>query len=179
MPASAPPRPAAFLDRDGVLNRDVGYIHRSADFDWVPGAREAVRRLNRLGYLTVVVTNQAGIAHGLHTGADVEALHAWVNRELVRAGAQIDAFYYSPYHPDIATETYSHLRHWRKPAPGMLLQAMRDFAIDRARSFLIGDKDTDLAAAAAAGVAGHLFGGPDLLAFLDTVVLAGAPAPGD
>ena len=93
-------RPAAFLDRDGVLNVDHGYIHESSRFEWIPGAKAAVKRLNDAGYYTIIVTNQAGVAHGHYEEPAIQALHAWINSELRSVGAHIDAFYYCPYHPE-------------------------------------------------------------------------------
>src|SRR5262245_18465428 len=161
------PRPAVFLDRDGVLNVDHGYVHRPEQVEWVPGAIESVRRLNGLGYRVVVVTNQAGVAHG-HYGEDsVFALHAWMRDELAAQGARIDAFYYCPYHPEGRVEQFRKSHIDRKPGPGMILRAFSDLAIDREGSFLIGDKESDIAAARAAGIPGFLFGGGDLLDFVE------------
>ncbi|HEV8014393.1 MAG TPA: D-glycero-beta-D-manno-heptose 1,7-bisphosphate 7-phosphatase [Stellaceae bacterium] len=162
-------RPAAFLDRDGVLNRDSGYVHRAADFVWIDGAQQAVKRLNDAGWLVFVVTNQAGIARGLYQPADVETLHRWINEELARTGAHIDAFYFCPHHPEGTAPGYGVVCDCRKPAPGMLLQAMRAWPVRRETSFMIGDKDIDLAAATAAGVRGMLF---DAGQNLDAVVAA-------
>jgi D-glycero-D-manno-heptose 1,7-bisphosphate phosphatase len=155
-------RPAAFLDRDGVLNRDTGYVSRKEDFVWNPGAKLAIRRLNDRGFFVFVVTNQAGIAKGLYSPADVERLHRWMNRELRRTGAHIDAFYYCPHHPTEGTETYRRVCACRKPAPEMLLQAMREWPVERAASFMIGDKATDMEAARAAQVTGILSRHEDL-----------------
>ncbi|MGH7735323.1 MAG: D-glycero-alpha-D-manno-heptose-1,7-bisphosphate 7-phosphatase [Gemmatimonadales bacterium] len=160
-------RPAAFLDRDGVLNVDQGYVHRIEDIEWVTGAREAIRRLNAAGYLVIVATNQSGIGRGYYDEASMQAVHDALAADLAQAGARIDAFYFSPHHEDAAEDRYRHPNHPdRKPNPGMLLQAMRDFAIDPARSFMIGDKPSDMQAAERAGLAGHLFEGGDLDEFV-------------
>ena len=150
-------RPAAFLDRDGVLNRDTGYVHRAEDFIWVAGVHRAVKRLNDRGYLVFVVTNQSGVARGLYDIPAVESLHRWINDQLRPAGAHIDAFYLCPHHPDGVAPGYGIVCECRKPAPGLLLQAMREWPVAREASFMIGDKDIDLEAARAAGVAGFLF----------------------
>ena len=165
-------RPAAFLDRDGVLNHDTGYVYRPDQFEWILGAREAVKRLNDDGYYTFVVTNQAGVAHGLYEEADIHRLHEWVNAELRRSGARIDAFFHCPYHPEGKVEAYRRASDVRKPGPGMLLRARAEWPVDWSRSFLIGDRDSDIAAATAAGIPGHKFGGGDLLAFLVSSALA-------
>jgi D-glycero-D-manno-heptose 1,7-bisphosphate phosphatase len=163
MPAEK--RPAAFLDRDGVLNRDSGYVWRREDFIWLPGAQRAVKRLNEAGYWVFVVTNQSGIGRGLYKPEDVESLHRWMNDELKRGGAHIDAFYYCPHRPDAQQSCDC-----RKPAPGMLLRAMREWPVDRGLSFMIGDKEIDMAAAEAAGVRGLRFEGGDLDALVQSAL---------
>jgi len=161
-------RPAAFLDRDGVLNEEIGYLHRPEDLRWTEGAMEAVRAFNAAGYYVFVVTNQAGVAHGLYEEADIKALHWRMRADLARAGARIDAFYYCCWHPEAKVEAWRHPDHPdRKPNPGMLLQALRDWPVDPARSFLIGDRDTDIAAAHAAGMPGFKFPGGDLHRFAE------------
>jgi D-glycero-D-manno-heptose 1,7-bisphosphate phosphatase len=161
------PRPAAFLDRDGVLNVDLGYVHRIEDLQWVQGGPQAVRRLNAAGYLVILVTNQSGIGRGYYDEAAMDAVHDAVRAHLAQAGAHIDAIYACPYHPEAAIEALRHPDHPdRKPNPGMLLRAMQDFAIDASRSFMIGDKDSDMQAAERAGVQGYLFEGGDLDAFV-------------
>ncbi len=156
-------RPAAFLDRDGVLNIDHGYVHRVEDFVWRSGAREALRLLNQSGRLVVVVTNQSGIGRGYYEEAHMHALHDHVAAEAAAAGARIDAWYHCPFHEEAVIERYRAKDHlWRKPNPGMLLQAMRDLPIDPARSFMIGDKESDMAAARAAGIDGYFAGKGDL-----------------
>ncbi len=164
-------RPAAFLDRDGVLNIDSGYVHRPEEFRWVEGAERAVKALNDRGYLVIVVTNQAGVARGYYAEADVHRLHRWINDALRPQGAHIDAFYHCPHHP-LGTAAYAGTCDCRKPGPGMLLRAMREWPIRRDGSFVIGDKESDLEAGRRAGVPGHLFAGGDLRAFLDRVVRA-------
>jgi D,D-heptose 1,7-bisphosphate phosphatase len=160
-------RPAAFLDRDGVLNVDHGYVHRPEQVAWIAGAHRAVRQLNELGYLVVVVTNQAGVAHGYYSEESVHALHRWMREELAANGAVIDAFYHCPFHPEARLDRFRSHHVDRKPGPGMVLRAMSDMGIDKDRSFLIGDKATDIECARRAGIPGFLFPGGDLAAFLD------------
>jgi D-glycero-D-manno-heptose 1,7-bisphosphate phosphatase len=167
---AATTRPAAFLDRDGVLNHDHGYIHRAADFEWIPGAKEAIRSLNDRGYYVFVVTNQGGVAHGYYDEKAVAALHDWMQRELQPLGAHIDRFEYCPHHPEGRIAAYVRACDRRKPGPGMLRDCMARWPVDKARSFLIGDKPSDIEAAQAVGIAGHLFTGEDLLAFLDNAI---------
>lgn len=160
-------RPAVFLDRDGVLNADHGYLHRPDQVDWIPGALDSVRRLNDLGYCVVVVTNQAGVGHGYYDEEAVHSLHAWMQDQLAAKGAFIDAFYYCPYHPRARVKRFRRQHIDRKPEPGMILRALSDLHIDRQRSFLIGDKKIDVEAARRAGIRGFLFTGGNLATFLD------------
>jgi D,D-heptose 1,7-bisphosphate phosphatase len=165
-------RPAIFFDRDGVLNEDTGYVHRVDQFQWMPGAREAVRWANDNGYYTFVVTNQAGVAHGYYEEEHIHRLHDWMRVELGVAGAHIDAFEYSPFHPEGKVAKYAQHSELRKPAPGMLIKLMADWPVDVQRSLMVGDRQTDLEAAAAAGVRSHLYKGGNLLAALRPLLSA-------
>ena len=140
--------PAVFLDRDGTLNRDKGYVYRWADWEWLPGAPEALAGLKEAGYKLVVITNQAGVAKGYYREEAVLELHRQVNLDLAghRPAAALDAFYHCPHHPD-----YSGPCSCRKPAPGLIIRAAAEHGLDLARSFLVGDKLSDAAAGRAAG----------------------------
>jgi D-glycero-D-manno-heptose 1,7-bisphosphate phosphatase len=165
-------RTAVFLDRDGVLNEDRGYISTPAEFAWMPGAVEAVKWLNDRGALVLVVTNQSGIARGIYSEDAYLAFERWIALRLAEHDAHVDGWYHCPHHP---TEGRGELRtecECRKPAPGMVLRALSEWDLRPERCVLIGDKTSDMEAAAAAGVRGVLFAGGDLLA----VVRANAPA---
>jgi D-glycero-D-manno-heptose 1,7-bisphosphate phosphatase len=160
-------RPALFLDRDGVLNEDHGYVHSWDQFRWIPGAVETIARFNRANWLVILVTNQSGIGRGYYTEDQMHALHAKMGEALAAAGAKIDAIYYCPQHPDAVVEAYRHPDPPdRKPNPGMLLRAMAEWPIDPAASVMVGDNHRDVEAAKRAGVRGLLFPGGDLSEFL-------------
>ena len=163
-------RPAAFLDRDGVLNVDHGFVHTIDRVTWVEGAIATIKLLNELGYLVFVVTNQSGIARGRYDEAAVEALHRWMAGQMAAAGARVDAFYFCPHHPEGVRDDLRLVCDCRKPAPGMLLRAIAEWPVDQSRSFLIGDRSTDVEAAHAAGIAGHLFTGGNLLEKIRNVI---------
>ena len=151
------PRPAAFLDRDGVLNVDHGYAHKPEQLEWIEGAPEAVRLLNEAGHYVIVVTNQSGVARGYYDGAAVESFHAHMQDGLKKHDAHIDAFYYCPHHPEGIIKSLAVVCDCRKPRTGMLERAAREWPIDIDTSFLVGDKDEDMAAAAAFNIRGLKF----------------------
>lgn len=162
-------RPAAFFDRDGVLNVDLHHVGSVDRFRWVDGAIDAVRACNDRGFLVFVVTNQAGVAKGFYEERDVGLLHEFMQEQLAQAGGHVDDFRYCPYHSEAVRPEYRSVSPWRKPAPGMLLDLLAHWPVDAQGSFLIGDKDSDLEAARAAGVSGYLFEGGNLHARLDAV----------
>jgi D-glycero-D-manno-heptose 1,7-bisphosphate phosphatase len=154
-------RPAAFLDRDGVLNEDLGYVHRVADWRWLPGAVQACKRLQDAGYALVVVTNQSGVARGMYTLADVDTLHAHMQQQLAAAGVTLTDIYCCPHLPDAQLPDYRLDCSCRKPKPGMLLQALQEHGLDASRSVMVGDRVSDMLAGQAAGVARCIQVGPD------------------
>ncbi|MGN1210021.1 MAG: D-glycero-beta-D-manno-heptose 1,7-bisphosphate 7-phosphatase [Duodenibacillus sp.] len=154
-------RKAAFLDRDGVINIDHAYVHRWEEFEWVDGVLEAARLLHEAGYLLVIVTNQSGIGRGYYTEKDFECLNREVRRAFAQAGAPLAGIYFCPHHPVKALEPYRKACDCRKPAPGLLLQAVRDLQIDPAQSLMVGDKVSDMQAAEAAGVPVRILVGTD------------------
>jgi D-glycero-D-manno-heptose 1,7-bisphosphate phosphatase len=159
-------RPAVFFDRDGVLNHDSGYTFEASKLRWIDGAREAVKAVNDAGYFAFVVTNQSGVARGFYEESHVQALHRWMAEDMAAIGAHIDAFEYCPDHPDGTIERYRRVSDRRKPAPGMITDLLSRFPVNTDASILIGDKPSDLEAASAAGLKGHLFSGGNLEAFL-------------
>lgn len=152
MSPPASPRRAAFLDRDGVINLDKAYVHRWEDFAFVPGAIEAMRRLKAAGHVLVVVTNQSGLARGLYTQAQYEALTERMCAELGGFGAAPDAVYHCPHHPSGAVAALAVDCGCRKPAPGLILRAARELNLSLPDSLMVGDKPSDIEAARAAGV---------------------------
>lgn len=145
-------KPALFLDRDGVINVDYKYVHTPEAFEFINGIFEVVASANQAGYLVIVVTNQAGIGRGYYSEAHFHALTDWMKASFTEHGGQIDAVYFSPYHPEHGIGQYLRDSNCRKPRPGMLLQAERELGIDMPHSIFIGDKPSDMAAGRAAGV---------------------------
>ena len=145
---------AVFLDRDGVINQDTGYVSCVDDFHFIDGTIEALQILKKKGYCLVVVTNQSGIARGYFTEEQFMSLTEWMDWSLADRDVDLDGIYYCPHHPTAGVGEYRQECNCRKPAPGMLLDAAKDLKIDLANSYMVGDKAGDLQAAKAAGV-GH------------------------
>jgi len=138
------PNRAVFLDRDGTINEDVGYLHKPDDVRLLPGSAEAIRALNQAGWLVILVSNQSGIGRGLFDEAALTSVQERLNRELGQTGAHIDAAFYCPHAPGDNCRC-------RKPSPGLLQRAAQDFRIDLGRSWMIGDHASDIAAGRQAG----------------------------
>jgi rfaE bifunctional protein nucleotidyltransferase chain/domain len=147
-----PLRKAAFLDRDGVINKDKGYVHHWDDFEFVPGAIEGMRRLQQAGYALVIVTNQSGVARGYYSEDQYHVLTRHLLSELTGKGVHVDGVYHCPHHPNGIVPHLAIDCECRKPAPGMLLQAARELNLSLHDSLLIGDKPSDIEAASAAGL---------------------------
>lgn len=156
---------ALFLDRDGVINVNHGYVHTVGDFDFIDGVFDVARAAHALGMVVVVVTNQAGIARGLYDEAQFNALTAWMCTRFSEEGAPITAVYHCPHHPEAGIGDLRVVCACRKPAPGMLLRAEDELGLDLGRSILIGDHATDIIAGQRAGVG--------------TTILFGKPGPLD
>ncbi len=146
------PPAALFLDRDGVINVDHAYVHRREDFQFIDGIFELCRSARSRGYRIFVVTNQAGIGRGYYTEDDFHALTAWMLERFAAEGAPIDKVYFCPFHPEHGVGAYKLDSPMRKPGPGMIQQAAREFGVDLAASMLVGDMDTDIQAGVAAGI---------------------------
>ncbi len=149
-------RPAAFLDRDGTIIEDVGYLNAIGQIAWYPWSIDAIRALNRAGIAVVVVTNQSGCARGYFTEAFVREVHDALDARLALGGARIDGYYYCPHHPDGTVAEYRCQCMCRKPAAGLVERAARDLGLDPARSFVVGDAWRDVALARAVGARGVL-----------------------
>ena len=145
-------RRGLILDRDGVINRDTGYVHRIADCCFTEGIFAMTAAFAARGFAIVIATNQSGIGRGLYGEAEYTALMDWIRAEFGRNGVAIAASYHCPDHPTAGIGAYRRDNPWRKPRPGMMLQAAIDLSLDLKRSWTVGDRDSDIAAGRAAGV---------------------------
>ena len=148
---------AAFLDRDGVINEDTGYLHSIKDFKWIKGAIEALKILKKHNYLIIIITNQSGVGRGFYTEKQVNDLHSWINKQLLEHKVKIDDFFFST---ELPTEKIENSR--RKPSPLMINEAVKKYNLVKDKCFMIGDKQSDLLAAKNALIKGFLFDGGDL-----------------
>ena len=155
---------ACFLDRDGVINKDLGYLHKVKDFQWIKGAREAIKFLNKKKFKVIVITNQSGVNRGFYSEEDVINLHLWINQTLKKDEAYIDDFFYSTEMPNNKKNTR------RKPSPKMIHEAFEKYNLDPEQCFLVGDKSTDLEAAKNANIKGFLFEGKNLLVTIEKII---------
>lgn len=146
-------KPAVFLDRDGVINVDHGYVHDEHDFEYIDGVFEAAKAFKDMGYLLVLVTNQSGIARGMFSEDRFLSLTQWMDWNFVDNGVELDGIYYCPHHAEHGIGDYKQDCECRKPKPGMFISARDFLKIDMANSVMIGDKAEDMMAAEAAGVA--------------------------
>nr|WP_230326836.1 MULTISPECIES: D-glycero-beta-D-manno-heptose 1,7-bisphosphate 7-phosphatase [unclassified Serratia (in: enterobacteria)] len=144
--------PAIFLDRDGTINIDHGYVHEIDDFQFIDGVIDACRELKSMGFALVLVTNQSGIARGKFSEEQFMRLTEWMDWSMADRDVDLDGIYFCPHHPEAVIEEYRQVCDCRKPQPGMLLQAQKELNIDLAASYMVGDKIEDMQAAAAAGV---------------------------
>ena len=160
------PKPAVFFDRDGVLNRDRGYVYKIEDWEWIEGAISAIKKFNALNYFVFVVTNQSGVGRDFYGEDDVNAIHDFMKNELLQHGAHIDAIRYCPHHIEAKLEKYKFDCEWRKPKSGMINDLLSSFPIDKSKSLLVGDKKTDIEAAHTVGINALLFQSENLDEFL-------------
>ena len=137
---------AIFLDRDGVINRDTGYVYKPGDFEFIDGIFELAAAAQAVGYELIVVTNQAGVARGYYSESDVQRAHKWLQQQFGDRGITVARIYYCPFHPEGTVGQYRADSPHRKPNPGMILQAAKERGIDLSSSILIGDKESDLEA---------------------------------
>jgi len=149
---------ACFLDRDGVINKDIGYLHKIKDFEWINGAKEAINHLKQLNFLVIVITNQSGVKRGFYSEKDIYNLHKWINLELKKAyNVKIDEFFFSTDLPNNDPNSD------RKPSPIMINNAIKKYDLQRKNCFLIGDKLSDIKSAENAGIKGFSFKKGNLL----------------
>jgi len=137
---------AVFLDRDGVINKNFGYVFSLKNFVWLKNVKKAIKHAYNKKYLIIVVTNQSGVARGYFTENDVKKLHNEINKELKKTNCKIQDFFYCPYHPNYGNKKYRKKSYLRKPNPGMILMAAKKWNLDLKKSFMIGDSKSDMIA---------------------------------
>lgn len=145
-------KPAVFIDRDGVINVDHGYVSQQDDFEYIDGVFDATKAIKALGYQLVLVTNQSGIARGYYSEQEFLTLTEWMDWNFIDQGVEFDGIYYCPHHPDGSVDKFTQVCDCRKPSPGMFNTAQQELDIDMANSIMIGDKADDMRAAIAAHV---------------------------
>ena len=148
---------AAFLDRDGTLNEDTGYLHKIKDFRWIKGAVNALRILKKNNFLIIVVTNQSGVSRGFYSENDIKKLHKWMNQQLLKYDLMIDDFFFATDLPN-----NNNINSRRKPSPAMLNEAVEKYNLNKNKCFMLGNKQTDVEAAKNAQIKGFLFKENDL-----------------
>lgn len=163
-------RPGLFLDRDGVVNREVGYLYRPDQVLFTPGIFDLCRHAQALGFAIIIITNQSGIARQLYSETDFHSLMNWMTEEFLRQKVRVDGYYFCPHHPDFGVGDFRKECEDRKPQPGMILKASVDHKIDLKRSVLVGDRCSDIQAGAAADV-------PNLILLSGTEPAGCAEAP--
>ena len=154
---------ALFLDRDGVINHNFGYVHKTNDFKFIDGIFDLVKAAVDKEYLIIIVTNQAGIGRGLYTEVDFQNLMKWVKIKFKENGSHIDDIFFSPFHPTFGIGDYKKDSYLRKPSPGMLLEAKKKHKINLQTSILIGDKKSDIEAGKSAGIQTNILFSDDIL----------------
>ncbi len=143
---------ALFLDRDGVINKNVGYVFSMKNFIWLKNVKKAIKYAYNKNYLIIVISNQSGVARGFYTENDVKKLHKEINKQLRKINCKIHDFFYCPYHPKYGSKKYKKDSFLRKPNPGMILKAIKKWNIDKSKSIMIGDQKTDMIASKKAGL---------------------------
>ncbi len=150
---------ALFLDRDGVINIDYGYVHKKNNFVFNEGIFELVSYANSKGYLVIIITNQAGIAKGIYSENDFHVLTKWMTKQFSLKNGKIEKTFYCPFHKNGIIQKYKKISKDRKPSPGMILKACKEFNIDPLKSLLVGDKESDIQAGISANISKSIFYG--------------------
>ena len=149
-------KPCVFLDRDGIINKDFGYVYQKKNFSWNKKIFKTIKLINDSNYRVIIISNQAGIGKGYYKEKDLNKLNYWMLNEFIKRGSFIDDIYYCPYHPDAKIKKYKKKTNLRKPGNGMILKALKDWEIIKSRSFLVGDQDTDILCGKKSGIKSYL-----------------------